>query len=670
MNLEHFLKDAFEQKVPFSFVYGGEPVCAEDFSAPVYTADGKYCERSMQTGDGNLTATLKMRKYEAAVEWWLELTGCGDFDSEIISSLKYADLTIVADEPYRSEEMPRIIWSHGSLAQPDDFMPEYMPFTPDTIHDFQCRGGRSSDGCMPYFNLQLNKHEGVMLAIGWSGQWKARFQRLHHADRPIRFTAEMDNAYFRVLAGETLELPHMVALVWNSPVMESFNIWRRFMRWQILPKYDGKPLEACIGLRAWGGLPPEIHQSKFENVRKHNLSAEIYQIDAGWHGEGYEKSDNYYFDNWYLTIGTWKPLPALYPEGMSAFGDACRSAGMDLAIWFEPERMLSWNKNVKLHPDYFIGPRLPKTTKGSADAAVISSHDMMVNLGNPEAREWIANQISAVLEDAKAAIFRIDFNYRPLPYWKYADQPDRKGVTEIKYVNGLYAMLSSLLKRHPKLRIDNCASGGRRLDYRMFRYSIPMFCRSDYFCFKDHRPAPKQSHTYGLSLWTPAHADSLGSCIGHTKEVMDTYRFRSTLTAGIGMTAPWWDLSEDEAIWYRKMLEDAKRVRPYMQEDFYPLTGYSLSELDWMAWQMHAPERESGMIMAFRREKSQVREYEFELKGIDENAEYQLEDIDLGDLGTVAGKHLVEGFKVQIPEKRATRILFYTKLPTVSTSSS
>ncbi|MGI6691672.1 MAG: hypothetical protein ACOX63_12670 [Christensenellales bacterium] len=83
-----------------------------------------------------------------------------------------------------------------------------------------------------------------------------------------------------------------------------------------------------------------------------------------------------------------------------------------------------------------------------------------------------------------------------------------------------------------------------------------------------------------------------------------------------------------------------------------------------------ATEHEVRIIMAFRREKSQVQEYEFELKGIDENAEYQLEDIDLGDLGTVAGKHLVEGFKVQIPEKRATRILFYTKLPTVSTSSS
>ena len=121
-------------------------------------------------------------------------------------------------------------------------------------------------------------------------------------------------------------------------------------------------------------------------------------------------------------------------------------------------------------------------------------------------------------------------------------------------------------------------------------------------------------------------------------------------------------MKEEEAAWYRKTLADAKRVREYISEDFYPLTGYSLSPLDWMAWQTNAPATGKGMIMAFRREKSGVRENAFALHGIDQSAEYRLEDMDSGDLGVVSGKELAEGYVVAIPEKRMCRILFYEKL--------
>ncbi len=37
-------------------------------------------------------------------------------------------------------------------------------------------------------------------------------------------------------------------------------------------------------------------------------------------------------------------------------------------------------------------------------------------------------------------------------------------MTEIRYVEGHYAMWDELRARHPGLWIDNCASGGRRID--------------------------------------------------------------------------------------------------------------------------------------------------------------------------------------------------------------
>ena len=52
----------------------------------------------------------------------------------------------------------------------------------------------------------------------------------------------------------------------------------------------------------------------------------------------------------------------------------------------------------------------------------------------------------------------------PLPYWHAADTADRQGMAETRHIEGLYAFWDDLLKRHPNLIIDNCASGGRRID--------------------------------------------------------------------------------------------------------------------------------------------------------------------------------------------------------------
>ena len=62
-------------------------------------------------------------------------------------------------------------------------------------------------------------------------------------------------------------------------------------------------------------------------------------------------------------------------------------------------------------------------------------------------------------------MYRNDFNLDPLGFWRGADAPDRQGITEIRYVEGQYAIWDELLRRGiPGCAIDNCASGGRRID--------------------------------------------------------------------------------------------------------------------------------------------------------------------------------------------------------------
>ena len=68
--------------------------------------------------------------------------------------------------------------------------------------------------------------------------------------------------------------------------------------------------------------------------------------------------------------------------------------------------------------------------------------------------------------------------------------------------------------------IDNCASGGKRLDWETISRSVPLW-RSDYYHHDD--PDGYQCHTYGLNYFLPI--DGTGILLP------DKYSFRSSLSS-------------------------------------------------------------------------------------------------------------------------------------------
>ena len=82
----------------------------------------------------------------------------------------------------------------------------------------------------------------------------------------------------------------------------------------------------------------------------------------------------------------------------------------------------------------------------------------------------------------------------PRPFWDAADAPDRVGISEIKHITGLYAMWDALIARHPGLLIDNCSSGGRRIDLETISRSMPLW-RSDLQCWPNFNATIMQTQT-------------------------------------------------------------------------------------------------------------------------------------------------------------------------------
>ena len=157
-----------------------------------------------------------------------------------------------------------------------------------------------------------------------------------------------------------------------------------------------------------------------------------------------------------------------FPHGLKAIGDAVEKAGLGFLVWFEPERVA----------------RARSCQGASRSGSCRRRHGSgLYNLGIPAARQYMTDYLNAVIRAYKLSCLRIDYNIDPLPIWQSWTPRTRTAWAwpRLRYVEGLYRMWDDIRKANPNLFIDNCASGGRRIDLETMSRSIPLW-RSDNTC--------------------------------------------------------------------------------------------------------------------------------------------------------------------------------------------
>jgi alpha-galactosidase len=324
-------------------------------------------------------------------------------------------------------------------------------------------------------------------------------------------------------------------------------------------------------------------------------------------------------------------------------------------VWFEPERVTQNSWLYDKHPEWLLAPPV------NPGDQLYDSQWRLLDLGNPKALGWLIDHVDGLIESEGIDLYRQDFNVDPLLFWQAHDAPDREGISEIKHVTGYLAYWDALRERHPQLRIDTCASGGRRLDLETLRRSVPLV-RSDYL----FEPTGQQCHTYGLASWVPYHGT--GTLIGksaigqHTSEELDSYDFRSHMAGSV--TACWdmrrEDLNYEELRRFTKQLDEAA---PYfVLGDFYPLTPYSDGADVWIAWQYDRPDEGTGVVQAFRREGNTQNQHAFHLQGLDADAQYEIRAADNEGDPVVRNAKLVDDMlTIEMPKPRSAALVFYRK---------
>lgn len=617
----------------FSFVYGGTPSRARLGQWPRQAREESLDpERTRRVVTYRDPATGLEAELDAvvfrdfpAVEWVVHLKNTGSADTPMLEAIQALDAVL----PVPTAGPPVLHWSKGAVASFDDFAPQETVLKPGAKLHLQPGGGRSSSQVLPFFNV-AGANGGVMAAVGWSGEWAAEFSCDPRGQ--VSLKAGLARTHLVLHPGETIRTPRMMLLFYEGDRWRGQNLLRQFLLAHHRPQRGGQPLVAPITCGNWGGTRAEVHLDNIRTIIQQKLPIDYYWIDAEWFGQG----------GWPVNVGDWEVKKDLYPAGFKPLSDALRQSGRELMLWFEPERVFKNTPWYVAHRNWLLD---------------IGQDSLLLNLGNPDARKFLTDFISAKVDEFGLGCYRQDFNMDPLPYWQAADAPDRQGITEIRHIEGLYAFWDELLARHPGLMLDNCASGGRRIDLETVGRATP-FWRTD----GPRDAIAHQCHTYGLLAWVPLSATS-------QDRAEDDYEFRSSMCSALCLN--WWVAGDVPAesipanfpfAWARRTLAQYLKLRQFYYGDYYPLTGYSQARDVWMAYQLDRADLGQGLVVALRRPDSPYQSARLPLRGLAETAAYQVTNLDTGERVTRSGAELArDGLDVVLGAKPGSALLLYER---------
>lgn len=654
-DIAHWIDSRFAkgQLPPFSFILDEKP--SEEFlrswrwsrTAPAST-DKNVVLRTFTYTDprSGLEVVCDVKGYPEfrAVEWVLHFHNTSAKNSGQLTRVKVADFDMV----YPAAGALKIHYAEGNKISKADYAPRTAEFRTEQPLHIEPHGGRSSEEAFPFFNLESEaSQQGVMVAVGWTGTW---FADLEKRD-PSRLTlaAGMLNTDLYLYPGEQIRTPSVALMFWSGDRMNGHNRFRRLVLAHHSRKVDGSPFYPLCSAFNYRDPQPCGEYScltadwAIAMVRRYSmfeLTPDVFWLDAGWHtGAG----DFRHGKSWANTTGNWTVDRERFPEGLKPVSDAVHEAGAKFMVWFEPERVVKGTQWATEHKEWMLDTEWPEGSEQSTW--------YLFDLGNDEACDWLCKYYGDLIEENGIDYYRQDFNMLPAGYWRDADEPGRSGIKEIRHIENLYKFWDYLLERFPGLLIDNCASGGKRLDWESIGRSAPLW-RSDYYHYDD--PDGYQCHTYGLNFFLPIHGTGI--------LLPDQYSFRSSLSSALQCN---WKVTEPgvSVLDMQQRIREYRDIREYYYEDYYPLSGTGdLTGSDvWLAYQMHRPSDDSGIVVAFRRQNAPDAEYTVRLGGLTPDASYTLVDCDTQAETVRSGRELTEGLTLRLDNPKSSLLIKYRK---------
>ena len=290
-----------------------------------------------------------------------------------------------------------------------------------------------------------------------------------------------------------------------------------------------------------------------------SIGCEYYCIDAGWYTD----------EHWWPKVGQWEPSKTRFPNGLKEVTDYIHSKGMIPGIWLEIE---------------FMGTQCPMAEKVDKSwffqrhgKPVIDRDRYQLDFRNPEVRKYTRGVIDRLVQEYGIGYFKIDYNCNAFMGTGY--QSDSFGDGLLEHNRVYLQWLDNIFKDYPDLVIENCSSGGMRMDYAMLsRQSIQSTSdQTDYLKYASIAAnastavTPEQSAIWSYPLSDSTREQTIFNCVNSCLMRIHQSGNMEVLVEDKK------DIVREELAFYKSIRRDIPKALP-----FWPL-GLAKDGDDWMS---------------------------------------------------------------------------------------
>ena len=271
------------------------------------------------------------------------------------------------------------------------------------------------------------------------------FTRVMQGVNPSNFCREL-------APGEIFETPEAVLCFSEEGFGGLSGKMHRFVHDHIIPAHwRGRPRPVLYN--SWEGCMFDFNQHRLLDLadRARKLGCELFVLDDGWFGQ--RNSDH-------AGLGDYTVNRKKLPGGMEGLAEKIRAKGMEFGLWFEPESVNPDSDLYRAHPDWALTDDF---------TPVLGRHQLLLDLTKPEVRDYIVENVGAILDRAGISYVKWDMNRHSIAL----------GAKAHDYILGLYDILRRIFEPRPEVLLESCSSGGNRFDLGMLCYSPQIWCSDD-----------------------------------------------------------------------------------------------------------------------------------------------------------------------------------------------
>jgi alpha-galactosidase len=144
----------------------------------------------------------------------------------------------------------------------------------------------------------------------------------------------------------------------------------------------------------------------------------------------------------------------MFPQGLKGVADAIRERGLVPGLWFEMETVGDASTAFGLADHLLKRDGIPITVR----------HRRFWDLNDPVAVDFLADRVIGTLRDGGFGYLKVDYNETA---GLGCDGAESQGEGLRRQVEGVYRFFDRIRRELPELVIENCSSGGHRLEPSM-----------------------------------------------------------------------------------------------------------------------------------------------------------------------------------------------------------